>query len=468
MNLDLTPKQYHVLNLIQKKAADEILYGGAAGGGKSWLLRALAIIWAIQVPGIQIFLFRRKVKDLIATHMRGSSSFPILLKEYVDDKLCKINTSSNVIEFDNHSNISLNHLQYESDLDNYLSSEIHILLLDESTTFTEKMVRFLRGRMRIGSLPVPMEFRGCLPFAVYATNPRGVSHVYFKKRFVDANVEGEPFIAPENDGGMKRVFIKSMLKDNPHVEKGYASKLKGLGDPDVVEAYLAGDWSVVEGAALPRLNRLFHMVRPQFVCESWPVYRAYDYGYSAPYFYANYRIATGESSTNWCPPKGSIVWTSNIYGANEDDKGLKEDVAITAKKMYALELEKYGQNVVRRGPADNAIFDKEQGPSIASQISQAVSGLEFKRSNKNPGSRILGLAEIRKFLYNAMFHRHERPGMYFTTDCKNHFDQLQNLEMSEKTPEDVDTDGNDHSYDVTRYVALDHSNFVIQINYDGA
>ena len=441
--------------MIQTRAANEILFGGAAGGGKSYLLRALAIIWAINVPGVQIYIFRRKVKDLVATHMRGPTSFPILLDEFEKDKLCNINKSNNYIEFENKSVISLNHCQHDADLNNFLSSEIHILLMDESTTFTEKMIRFLRGRLRIGSLKVPVEFLGCLPFIVYASNPRGSSHRYFKSKFVDANEHGVPFVAASKEGGMNRAFVPSLLSDNPHIEEGYANRLRGLGDPDVVEAYLKGDWGIVEGAALRNLNRLFHVIRPEFCCQSWPIYRAYDYGYSAPYFIFFYMIATGESSTAFNPPKGSIIFFSEIYGADEDDHGLEEDVAITAKKIKMHEQLYFPYRAVNPGPADNAIFDKEQGPSIAEKIEASVPTVKFKRSNKTPGSRILGLGVVRTYIFNSVYYRNEKPGMYFTAHCKHGYAQLCDLQIDEKNIEDVDTEGNDHSWDVVRYVGLD-------------
>lgn len=457
MDFILTKKQKKVLDMIQKNETNEALYGGAAGGGKSHLLRALAIIWAVQVPGVQIFLFRRKVKDLIASHMRGPSSFPVLLKEFVDDKLCKINMSNNYIEFKNGSIITLNHLQHPSDLNNYLSAEIHILLLDESTTFEAKMIRFLRTRLRIAGLPVPEHLKGCLPFVVYATNPRGVSHAYFKRGFVDAFEEGKPFKAPSDDGGMKRVFIQSKVDDNPHIEEGYKEKLMGLGDPDVVEAYLSGDWSIMEGLAIPRLSRKYHKIPSEWVCNSWRTKRAYDYGFSAPYFVIFYKIASGESSTRFNPPKGSLIIDTEIYGANERDEGLKEDVSLTATKIVLHESEVYPTCMVHPGPADNSIFNTEQGPSIAKQMTDTAASVTFTESDKSPGSRLIGLTEIRKLIYNAIFFRAEKPGIYFTDRANKAFSQLSDLQLDEKKVEDVNSASNDHSYDVIRYIVLDQT-----------
>lgn len=466
MDLVLTEKQMVVLDHIMAGRADEILYGGAAGGGKSWLLRALAIIFAVQVPNLQVFLFRRKVKDLVATHMRGPTSFPVMLKEYVDDKLCNINTSNNFIQFENNSIISLNHCQHESDLTNFLSSEIHVLLLDESTTFSEKMIRFLRGRLRLGSLVVPEELQCCLPFIVYGTNPRGESHLMFKSHFVDAGIPGEPFKAPVTEGGMNRVFIPSLLSDNPHIEAGYADKLRGMGDPDVVESYLSGDWSITEGAALPRLSRKYHLIKQSVICPSWKVYRAYDYGFSAPYFVGFYCISSGESSTVFNPPKGSIIFIGEIYGADERNIGLKEDAAKQAKKIKLYQDTWLSYTIVRKGPADSAIFDDDRKPNIAEEMEDE--GITWVHADKTPGSRARGLTTLRKYIFNSVYYRYEKPGIYFTTRCTNLFPQLCSLELDESKVEDVNTKTNDHGYDMVRYVVLSRNNEIILVPTEGA
>lgn len=456
MELELTARQQFVYSAIRQGVANEILYGGAAGGGKSWLLRAISIIIAMEVPSVQIFLFRRKVKDLKATHMRGPTSYPIMLQEFIDDKLCRIDKSNNVIEFENNAVISLNHCQHESDVENFLSAEIHVLLMDESTTFSESMIRKLRARVRLGSLDIPEGLKLALPFILYGTNPKGPSHHYFKTNFVDADEEDTPFKAPKYEGGMKRMFVPSRIEDNPHLEKEYAEKLEGLGDPDLVKAYKKGDWTAVEGAALPNLSRFQHVIRHEKICKSWKLKRAYDYGFSAPYAVLYYRVATGESSTSFNPPKGSIIFSTEIYGADIMNLGLREPVGITARKMDAHEQMEYPGETVYPGPADNSIFDKEQGPSIAEDMAAECPNIEFCMSNKSPGSRVLGLSAIRTMLQNAIDYRNEKPGIYFSTRTEKHtFKHLKSIQLDEKNVEDVDTSGNDHIYDVARYVVLD-------------
>jgi len=356
------------------------------------------------------------------------------------------------------SRINLSHCQHERDLENYLSAEIHILLLDEATTFTEKMVRFLRGRVRLGSLGIPKEFKKCLPFILYATNPRGVSHAYFKRNFVDAHEPLKQFKAPVDEGGMNRVFIPSLISQNPYIEKGYADRLKGMGDPEIVEAYLKGDWSVVEGAALKELSRKDHVVKSNKISNLWSYKRAYDYGFSAPYSVLFYCISNGESETDWNPPKGSIIICGYIYGVDERNKGLQEDVTVTAAKIKFIEKTQFKNVIVRPGPADSSIFAKEQGPSIASRMEE--NGISWELSDKTPGSRILGLSEARTLLYNSKHRPLEEPGLYFTEDCLPVVNRLISLPLSEKNPEDVDTDAEDHEWDVLRYIVLDKSKMI--------
>jgi hypothetical protein len=465
MEIDLFARQKLVLDHLIAGLANEILYGGAAAGGKSYLLRAIAIIFAINIPGVQVFLFRRTVKDLKNTHMAGPTSLPMMLSEFVKDKLVNINLSNNYVEFKNNSRVNLSHCQHERDLENYLSAELHVLLIDEATTFTEKMIRFLRGRVRLGSLKVPEEFKLSLPFILYTSNPRGISHAYFSRNFVNASKALTTFTAPENEGGMKRVFIPSLLTDNPFIEPEYANRLKGMGSPEVVKAYLEGDWSVIEGAALKTLSRDIHMVDSKLVSKYWTYKRGYDYGYSAPYAVLFYCIANGESETDWCPPKGSIIIHSNIYGVNDEQKGLEEDVTVTARKIKLVESTLYQDINVQPGPADASIFDKEQGPSIAKQMEDE--GISWTKGNKLPGSRVLGLSEVRTLLYNSEKRREEKAGLYFTHECDKLVGRLMVLPLDEKNTEDVDSDADDHDWDVLRYIALDVSSEIKVADVNG-
>src|SRR5919107_575300 len=94
LDLKLQPKQTTAF----QSEATEILYGGAAGGGKSHLMRIAAIVWCVAIPGLQVYLFRRKYKELLKNHMEGPTGFPQLLGDWIQRKLVKINHSDLTIE----------------------------------------------------------------------------------------------------------------------------------------------------------------------------------------------------------------------------------------------------------------------------------------------------------------------------------------------------------------------------------
>ncbi len=75
LNLELHPKQAAAF----QTEAIEVLYGGAAGGGKSYLIRVAALLWCSAIPGLQVYLFRRIRDDLIKNHMEGPKGFRALL-----------------------------------------------------------------------------------------------------------------------------------------------------------------------------------------------------------------------------------------------------------------------------------------------------------------------------------------------------------------------------------------------------
>lgn len=461
MELKLHPKQRLLLDSIGP--AREILYGGAAGGAKSHALRAIAIIVAMEVPKAQIYLFRRLSKDLHSTHMVGPGGFPALLKPLTDAKLCHINLSRNQINFKNDAIIHLGHIQYKSNLENYLSSEIHVALWDEATTFTQEMIGFMRSRVRLGGLEVPEKWQKRLPFIVYASNPRGASHHYFRRHFVMARKAYTIFQAPKSDGGMSRLFIPALISDNPTLTENdpdYADRLRGMGDPSMVEAYLSGDWSTVEGAALPQFSYEVH-VKPRLVkVGNHAVQRAYDYGYSSPYSVLWYvRIESNEEvkfegQDPISLPRGSIIVIKELYGADSEERGISEDVTKTAMKIRMRELEWFGRRSVLPGPADNQIFSKEHGESIASKM--ALRGVEFTASDKTPGSRVRGLAVLRSMLTAATRWPYEEPILLITNECPKLIEHLGLLQLEDTTSgEDVATDGQpDHDFDTLRYIAL--------------
>ena len=75
IRLKLHPRQ----SLAFLSKATEILYGGAAGGGKSHLMRVVAIMLCMAVAGLQVYIFRRVSDDLRKNHLEGPSGLRAML-----------------------------------------------------------------------------------------------------------------------------------------------------------------------------------------------------------------------------------------------------------------------------------------------------------------------------------------------------------------------------------------------------
>ena len=190
-SVEFTDKQ----SVAVKSPATEILYGGAAGGGKSFFMRALAIILCGLIPGLQVYLFRRIREDLVKNHMEGPNGFPVMLAELIVSGHVRI--VEDEIRFWNGAKIFLCHCKDEKDRMKYLGAEIHVLLLDELTTFTELIYRFLRSRLRAPGLAFPqwaidffrakfgVELPAKIPLIVASSNPGGIGHQWVKAGFID-------------------------------------------------------------------------------------------------------------------------------------------------------------------------------------------------------------------------------------------------------------------------------------------
>jgi hypothetical protein len=422
--------------------ATEILYGGSAGGGKSHTMRVAAIYYALAVPTIQIYLFRRLSDDLKKNHLDGSSGFISLLAGMLDSKHCKINYTTGQITFSNGSKIHLSHCQHEKDVIKYLGAELNILLIDELTHFTWDIYKYLRGRVRLGGLKVPKGLKGTLPRIICSSNPGGVGHEFVKSMFID-NLEPEAlYQMPKEDGGMIRQFIPAKLADNPTMTENdphYADKLIGLGGA-LAKAMLDGDWNAIEGAYFDTFDKKKHVIQPFIIPDAWTKIRAFDWGYSAPFGVLWGAVSDGSIIyVNGQPrvfPRDSIIIYREYYGTTgKPNEGLK----LNANEI-AHNILKYEENeTIHTYFADPAIFSKGAsgtGESIA-ELMQKMGCLWRPADNQ----RILGWQQVRFRLQG----RDDEPLIYFFDSCKHLIRTIPIMQYDKTRAEDLDTKLEDHA-----------------------
>jgi hypothetical protein len=462
MQISLYPKQTAVL----LTEAQEILYGGAAGSAKSFCVRALALIHAIEVPGIQIAIFRRTYKEALSTFVYTSGGLLEMGKDLIDQKLMKFNKSDSTFEFVNGSRITLNHCQHATDRYNFQGQEIHLLLMDEATLFEKEVIQFLRSRVRLGSFKVPESYQKRLPKIVYTANPGGLSHAYFKKNFVSVG-ENRIWRAPPDEGGMLRTFIPSRLTDNPVMMKNdplYADRLRGLGNPTLVEAMLNGSWDITGSNALVDWDSKIHVIEPFKIPNSWKIKRSFDWGSAAPYAVVYLAVSNGEdyqdAKGRWrSAPKGSVFVIDEIYGADGEGKGLRQSPdQIAARVLSKDHLWADKGYIITPGAADSSIYNNDRGESIGTLMEK--SGISWVPANKSPGSRIQGLQILNQMVYEATKIAPEKPILKVFDTCPTACSQLADLPLDPKNPEDVDSSSDDHLYDALRYGLLEVSNSI--------
>jgi predicted phage terminase large subunit-like protein len=193
----------------------ELLYGGAAGGGKSDAL-LMAALQFVEIPGYSAILFRRTFQDL---------SLPEALMDRAASWLSGTNAKWNGIEhqwlFPSGAKLTFGYLQTANDKYRYQSAAFQFIGFDELTQFEESSYAYLFSRLRRpeGSV-IPLRMRA-------ASNPGGIGHAWVRSRFVDSGK-----------------FIPAVFQENPHLDHAsYEASLNMLDS--VTRAQLKdGNWLV--------------------------------------------------------------------------------------------------------------------------------------------------------------------------------------------------------------------------------
>ncbi|MBQ9070989.1 MAG: phage terminase large subunit [Clostridia bacterium] len=260
MNIDLTVTKKQKLFLDATES--EVLFGGAAGGGKSYGQMVDAFVFALKYPGSKQLILRRTFAELDKSLIRtGLALYP--------RDIFSFNSSSHTGKFKNGSCIDFGYCATENDVYQYQSAEYDCIRFDELTHFTEAQYVYLISRVR-GANSYPKQIKS-------STNPGGVGHGWVKARFVDPSPPKTRFIG---DDGMERIFIPSLLDDNSFLMKGdprYKERLLALPDRER-RALLYGDWNIFDGQYFTEFNVNEHVCAPFEIPRSWRKYRAIDYG----------------------------------------------------------------------------------------------------------------------------------------------------------------------------------------------
>jgi hypothetical protein len=323
-----------------------------------------------------------------------------------------------------------------------------------------------------------------IPLEVFSTtNPYGPGHNWVKAKFIDVAPFGEKYITTvkvfhpalkrEVEVQRKQVSIFGSYKENPYLDPLYIAELESITDPNKRAAWLEGDWDIVAGGALDDVWRKEKHILPRFpVPHTWRVDRALDWGSSHPCSIGWFAEANGEEAViefsdgtirTFCPPAGTLIQIGEVYRTEKigSNKGKVESAATVAQHIidYEVQLMRDGwiENQPWPGPADNQIRDVREIDVDTIEKKFADKGIRWEQSDKSPGSRKNGLQLIRDRL-EAVLKGREEPQLYFMDNCRASIATLPTLPRDEDDPDDVDTEAEDHPYDMVRYRVLKGAN----------
>ena len=258
LKLSVTEKQKRFIDAKES----EVLFGGAAGGGKSYGQMVDALLFALLYPASKQLVLRRTFAELEKSLIRTSLAlFP--------REIYTFNSSSHTGRLKNGSVIDFGYCAAENDVYQYQSAEYDVIRFDELTHFTEAQYIYLISRVR-GANGYPKQIKS-------STNPGGIGHTWVKSRFIDAGCHGKAFVGED---GMKRIFIPSLLDDNKFLREGdpeYKKRLLALPEREK-KALLYGDWNIFDGQYFSEFSQQKHTVAPFEIPSGWRKYRSIDYG----------------------------------------------------------------------------------------------------------------------------------------------------------------------------------------------
>lgn len=430
IDLHPTPKQTRFLKMHAKHCG----YGGARGGGKSWVVRTKAVLLANRYgrpnkwqEGIKICIVRRTLVDLRNNHI---VPLKILL-----NGIAKYNQTDRTFYFPNGATIHFEYYDNEGHADHFQGNEWDVVFIEESTQLPEEWIKNIAASCR-GANNFPHRI-------YYTCNPGGPGHEYIKRIFIDR-------IYKEDENPEDYEFVQAKVTDNKvlmELDPDYIKFLKNL-PPKKRKAWLDGDWDIYEGQFFSEFvndpdhyedRRWTHVISPFQPRPHWTLFRSFDWGSYRPF-----------SCGWWCYDGSTLYRIMELYGVQHAggeslaNEGLKWPADKVFSEIARIEREHpwlKGKQI--GGVADPAIFKEDGGFCIADAA--YPHGLYFEPGDN---SRIPGWDQIR---YRMQFNEQGYPRIYIFSNCKDTIRTLPLLQHDPHIVEDVNSENEDHAADEIRY-----------------
>ena len=407
MEIQITQRQRAFI----RSTAFETLFGGAAGGGKSYAQLIDALVFALQYPGSQQLMLRRTFPELRRSLIQVSLSlYPTECAVYKESVHRWVFVNDSIIEFGYCDN--------ESDVTKYQSAEYDVIRFDELTHFTEFQFTYLLSRIR-GVNGYPKQVKS-------STNPGGIGHQWVKERYIDC-------LTPEKEEDGK-LFLPARVQDNSFLmqhDPEYVKRLEML-DEGSRKALLYGEWNLLEGRYFPEFSAEIHVAEAEYIPNDWRRYLSIDYGLD---MLAALWVALDEHGTAWV--------YRELY---------QSGLVISEAAEQILLAEQAGERIDQRfAPPDLFARRQETGRSAVEIF--AEHGLYFERA---AGDRVQGWYALKEYLHPFRGEQGEATArMKISPSCRNLIRTLPALQYDTNRPNDAATQPHEltHAPDALRYFA---------------
>ncbi len=307
------------------------------------------------------------------------------------------------------------------------------------------------------------------------TNPYGPGHNVVKHRFNLPGSRGKINWHPVDEDGNHlppRLAIHGNIYENSillEADPKYIERLRAAAkNPAELAAWIDGSWDIVAGGMFDDVwSPKHHVLDPFPIPDDWRIDRSFDWGSSKPFSCGWWAESDGSdvqlADGTWMSTvSGDLFRIGEYYGWNgKPNEGLNMLAVDISKQIRLREMSMGIANRCKAGPADNSIFNAEDGNCIADNMAKnirlddgsKIKGATFTPADKRPGSRITGWEAMRQ-RFRASIPTdmpREEPGLFVFSNCLQFIRTIPVLPRDEKNMDDVDTNTEDHIGDETRY-----------------